>query len=246
MEVQAAASGDAVLAALPVLHQSGNPTADVLTGASLVTTQPVAAAVVQRAALEDLAGRGPGRHSASPIGQASLVAVQATASSAATAAAAGDGFVDQTIALSTARMHAAIARELPTLEAQLASVPAAQRYGPGSLGAQVDELRQLQLQNDPDAGQRGSGHAADRALLAQDQAVADRGPVRRAAGRRRRRLPVPRAGSSRSGARSSCATASICRFWPGSRASPQQATPPAASPRAVASAPRRATGRCGR
>ena len=47
MEVQAAGAGDAVLSALPVLHQTGDPTEDVLTGASLVTTQPVAKAVVQ-------------------------------------------------------------------------------------------------------------------------------------------------------------------------------------------------------
>src|ERR1700735_4362032 len=46
MEVQAASSGDAVLSGLPVLHQTGDPTQDVLTGASLVTTQPVALAVV--------------------------------------------------------------------------------------------------------------------------------------------------------------------------------------------------------
>jgi capsular exopolysaccharide synthesis family protein len=87
--------------------------------------------------------------SASPIGQASLISVQATASSGQLASQLATAFVDQTIALSTARMHVAIARELPTLESQLSAVPAAQRFGPGTLGAQVDELRQLQLQNDP-------------------------------------------------------------------------------------------------
>ena len=57
--------------------------------------------------------------------------------------------MDQTIALSTARMHAAIQNELPTLQSQLTVVPAAQKYGPGSLGEQVDELEQLLHQNDP-------------------------------------------------------------------------------------------------
>ena len=86
---------------------------------------------------------------ANPIGQAGLVAVQATASSPKLAQRLANGFVEQTIAQSTARMHAAIQRALPTVQAQLAAVPAPQRYGPGSLGAQVDELQQLLLQNDP-------------------------------------------------------------------------------------------------
>jgi polysaccharide biosynthesis transport protein len=149
MLVQAAASGDATLAALPVLHQTGDPTADVLTGASMVTTQPVAAAVVQALHLRDSPASILGDIAATPIGQASLIAVQASTSSPQLAQRLATAFVEQTIALSTARLHAAIARELPTLEGQLAAVPAAQRFGPGSLGAQVDELRQLQLQSDP-------------------------------------------------------------------------------------------------
>lgn len=149
MEVQAAPSGDPVLSALPVLHQTGNPTQDVLTGASLATTQPVAVAVVHSLNLKISPSEALGDIQANPIGQTSLVAVQATASSPRLAQKLANEFVLQTIALSTARMHAAIGRELPTFEAQLANVPAAQRYGPGSLGAQVDELRQLQAQNDP-------------------------------------------------------------------------------------------------
>lgn len=151
MEVQAAGSGDAVLSALPVLHQTGDPTEDVLTAASLVTTQPVAQAVVQSLPphLKISPGAALADVQATPIGQAGLVAVQATTSSPALSKALANGFVEQTIALSTARMHEAIARELPTLQAQVAAVPAGQRYGAGSLGAQLDELQQLLLQNDP-------------------------------------------------------------------------------------------------
>jgi capsular exopolysaccharide synthesis family protein len=149
MEVQAAASGDAVLAGLPVLHQTGNPTQDVLTGASLVTTQPVALAVVHSLHLKMSAAEALGDVQANPIGQTSLVSVQASTSSASLSQRLATAFVDQTIALSSARMHAAIGGELSTFEGQLANVPTAQRYGPGSLGAQVDELRQLQNENDP-------------------------------------------------------------------------------------------------
>lgn len=149
MEVQAASSNDAVLSALPVLHQTGDPTEDVLTGASLVTTQPVAEAVVRSLKLRMSPAAALGDVQASPIGQASLVAVQATASSGALAQRLATAFVNEAIALSTARLHTAIQRELPTLQAELTAVPVAQRYGPGSLGEQVDELQQLLHQNDP-------------------------------------------------------------------------------------------------
>jgi capsular exopolysaccharide synthesis family protein len=149
IEVQAAAPGDTALSALPILHQTGDPTEDVLTGASLVTTQPVAAAVVQSLHLKMSATAVLGDVQANPIGQTGLVAVQADASTAVMAQRLANAFVNETIALSTARMHAAIAAELPTLVSQLASVPQGQRFGPGSLGEQVDELQQLQHQNDP-------------------------------------------------------------------------------------------------
>jgi capsular exopolysaccharide synthesis family protein len=149
LQVQPVGNGDPVLSALPVLHQTGDPTHDVLTAASLVTTQPVAAAVVQSLGLKTSPEAALADVQASPIGQAGLVAVQATASSPRLAQRLANGFVDQVIALSTARLHAAIGRALPTLEGQLAAIPRAQRFGPGSLGAQRDELQQLLTQNDP-------------------------------------------------------------------------------------------------
>jgi len=149
LEVQAAGSGDAVLSALPVLHQTGAPTEDVLTAASLVTTEPVANAVVHSLGLKMSSADALADVQANPVGQAGLVAVQATASSPRLAQRLANGFVEQTIAQSTARMHAAIRHALPTVRAQLAAVPAAQKYGPGSLGAQLDEMQQLLLQNDP-------------------------------------------------------------------------------------------------
>ena len=147
MEVQAASANDAVLSALPVLHSTGDPTQDVLTGAGLVTTQPVAVAVVHALRLGMSPAEALGAVQASPIGQTDLVAVQATASSASLAQRLASSFVAQRIALSSARMHAAIAAELPTLQAQLASVAPAQRYGAG--GQQVNELSQLLHSNDP-------------------------------------------------------------------------------------------------
>jgi capsular exopolysaccharide synthesis family protein len=147
--VQAAGTGDAALSALPILHQTGDPAQDVLTAASLVTTEPVAAGVVHSLNLKMSPGAALADIQATPIGQAGLIAVQATASSPQLAQRLANGFVDQTIALSTERMHTAIQRVLPTLQAQLAQIPKGQRYGPGTLGGQFDELQQLASQNDP-------------------------------------------------------------------------------------------------
>jgi capsular exopolysaccharide synthesis family protein len=149
MEVQAAPSGDTALSALPILHQTGDPTEDVLTGASLVTTQPVAAAVVKSLHLKLSPGDALGAVQATPVGETGLVSVQAAASSPELAQRLANAFVDQTIALSTARMHAAIAAELPTLQSQLAAVPQPQRYGAGTQGQEVQALQLLQHQNDP-------------------------------------------------------------------------------------------------
>jgi non-specific protein-tyrosine kinase len=149
LEVQAASPNSAVLSALPVLHQTGDPTEDVLTGAGLVTTPRVAAAVVRARHLQISPGAALADVTASPVGQASLVAVQAQASSPRLAQVLANAFVQQTIALSTQAMHASITSELPTLTSQLAQIDPGQKYGPGSVGSQLDELQQLLHQNDP-------------------------------------------------------------------------------------------------
>lgn len=149
LEIQASNANDPVLSTLPILHASGDPTEDVLTGASLVTTPRVAAAVVAALHLKTSPGAVLGEVTASPIGEAGLVAVQATASSPLMAQEVANAFVTQTIAQSTITMHAAIANELPTLEQELAQVQPSNRYGAGSIGNEIVELRQLKLANDP-------------------------------------------------------------------------------------------------
>ncbi len=146
--VAPASPNDAVESALPVLHQSGDPTEDVLTGASLVTTPNVAAAVVSDARLDMSAGAALADVQATPVGQAELVAVQATAPLPELAQELANDFATQTIAVSTATMHAAIEAELPTLKAQLLQIAPADRYG-STLGEQVDELEQLLVQSNP-------------------------------------------------------------------------------------------------
>jgi capsular exopolysaccharide synthesis family protein len=149
IEVQAASPNDSVLSALPVLHQTGDPTEDVLTAASLITTEPVAQSVAGALGHGLTAATALGSVQATPIGQTGLVAIQAASSSPQQARDLANAFVAKTIALSTAKMRAAINLELPAYVAELTQVPRAQRYGPGSLGEQVDELEQLLHQNNP-------------------------------------------------------------------------------------------------
>jgi capsular exopolysaccharide synthesis family protein len=138
MEVQAASPSAAVLSSLPILHQTGDPTEDVLTGASLVTTPRVATAVVRVLRLSISPGAALAAVTSSPVGQASLVAVQANSSSPQLAQHLANAFVQQTIALSTAEMHASISAELPTL---VSTDPTTR--------ATVAELQLLLHQNDP-------------------------------------------------------------------------------------------------
>ena len=149
LQVQPSSPNDAVLSTLPVLHQTGNPTGDVLTAASLVTTQPVASAVVRQLHLKESPEDALAAIQASPIGQAGLVAVQATASSPKLAQQLANAFVHQTVALRTASMHSAIAASLPTLRIAARCDLAIAALRSWNLGQQLDQLEQLLRQNDP-------------------------------------------------------------------------------------------------
>src|ERR1700757_4673641 len=86
MLVSPATSSDATLFSLPVLHASGDPTADVLTAANLVTTPEVADAVIRRLHLNTTRAALLGQVQATPVGQANLVSIQATEPTASDAA----------------------------------------------------------------------------------------------------------------------------------------------------------------
>jgi len=140
---------DNILAGLPVIHSSGDPTSDVLTASSLITTTEVAIAVVAALHLHATPGDILAQIQATPIGQSNLVGVQADASSAVVAEELANAFAKQVIVVRTAAVHAAIAQILPGLRDQVAALAPAQRNGPGSLGQQLSELKGLQTRNDP-------------------------------------------------------------------------------------------------
>lgn len=144
-----ASTDDPVLDQLPVIQQSEDPTEAVLTAASLVTTMQVANAA--KATLHTDIGPAAllGDVQANPIGETSLVAVQATASSPQLAQRIANAFATQTVATRTAAMHVAVASTIAGLESQLAALPSGQRYGTGSVGNELAEARDLAHSNDP-------------------------------------------------------------------------------------------------
>jgi Mrp family chromosome partitioning ATPase len=134
---------------LPVLQSSGDPTRDVLTASSLITNTVVASDVVGALHLRETPTALLGNVQAVPIGQSNLVAVQATAVSAAEAQSIANDFVTYVAATRSASLHAAVAAQIAVLQARLAKLPRSEQSGPGTLGAQITQLEQLEGGNDP-------------------------------------------------------------------------------------------------
>lgn len=147
--VNPASQTNTVLFSLPVLHATGDPTRDVLTAASLVTTSQVAQGVIQGLHLKTTPSDLLQKVQANPLAQSNIVAVQATAPSATRAQQLANGFAGVTIAVRTAVLHQALAQLIPQLQAKVAALPPAERNGAGSLGDELSQLEELQGGNDP-------------------------------------------------------------------------------------------------
>jgi tyrosine-protein kinase len=140
---------NSTLLGLPVVHQSNDPTRDMETAASLITTQQVATNVVNALHLKQSPNDLMSNVAANPIGNSDLVGVQATAPTAAQAQAIANEWVKQVVATRAAALHAAVNAQLPTLKAQTKNLPASQQTGPGTLGDQYAQLQQLANSPDP-------------------------------------------------------------------------------------------------
>ena len=149
MLVSPAPASDTTLFSLPVIHSSTDPTRDSLTAASLITTNQVADAVRSQLRMSTPASTVLQNVQVAPVGQSNLLAVQATAGSAAGAQRLANAVADQAVSVRTQALHRAIAAVLPGLRAQVAGLPVGQRSVPGTVGDQYNQLLQLQQANDP-------------------------------------------------------------------------------------------------
>ncbi len=137
------------LIGLPVLFSSGDPTTDVLTASSLITTPQVAAVAARTLHLNTSPSALLGDVSATPVGQSNLVAVTASASSARRAQAIANAIPQAVISTRAAALHRAINVIIPSLQAQAAKLPSALQGQPGTVADQISQLETLLSSPDP-------------------------------------------------------------------------------------------------
>ncbi|HST32199.1 MAG TPA: Wzz/FepE/Etk N-terminal domain-containing protein [Solirubrobacteraceae bacterium] len=141
-------NGESNLIGLGLIQSSGNPTGDVSTAASLVTTSDVAALAAIN--VGHTTGRAIlGEVSAVPVAQSNVVAITATASTAERAQAVANAFATATVNSRTRTLHRQLEAIIPTIKDQIAALPAAQRTGQGSLGEKLSVLQTLLAGPDP-------------------------------------------------------------------------------------------------
>jgi capsular exopolysaccharide synthesis family protein len=135
---------DPNLMGLPLIRDTSDPTADVLTVSKLVTSPSVASLVA--AQLHAKPNGLLGQVSATPVTQSQIIAVQATARSPQRAAAIANAFAQQTVQERTNSMHGQLTTLIPTLKASMRGLPADERAG---LASQLAVLETLQASPDP-------------------------------------------------------------------------------------------------
>jgi Mrp family chromosome partitioning ATPase len=133
---------------LGLISSSSNPGGEISTAASLVTTPEVAAIVAPRIG-HTTADAALGAVSAVPVAQSNVVAITATASSAAKAQALANAFALGTVANRTQTLHRQLDGIIPTLRAQVKTLPPAQQTGQGSLTERLASLETLRAGPDP-------------------------------------------------------------------------------------------------
>ena len=152
------ASDDPVLASLPVIHSSSDPTRDVETASELVTSPGVAALVQEelgtsrspRSLLSDV--------SAEPVAQSSLIAITAQGSTPEEAADLANAFARSLVRERSQALHQSVEKRIEALQAQAAAGDSA------DANTQIQSLELLRSGPDP-------------TLTFTTEAVAESGPV---------------------------------------------------------------------
>ncbi len=138
------AEDDPNLLGLPLVRDTSDPTADVLTVSNLVTSPEVASLVSRQ--LGGTPSALLSRVTATPVSQSQIIAVQATGSTPQQAANLANAFAQQTVRERTNVLHAQLARMIPPLKASIRQEPAADRAG---LQTQLAIFQTLAVAPDP-------------------------------------------------------------------------------------------------
>jgi succinoglycan biosynthesis transport protein ExoP len=143
------AGNEAASSGLGLISTTNDPSQTVSTAARLVSTYAVAAETAANLHAREPPQALLGDIKAEPIASSSLVAVQAVRGSAKQAAELADAFAAAAVNVGTSQLHTAIGVQLPLLKRRLASLPAAEQTGPGTLGERVASLEALAAAPDP-------------------------------------------------------------------------------------------------
>ena len=128
--------------------ESDDPTRDVETASRLITTQAVAARTKSQLGLKTSVDGLLNDVSASPVAQASLVAITATSGSPRRAARIANAFARATVAIRTERLNAQLDVLIPELRTEIKQLPATeQAFDP--LTNRLRDLQGLRLTGDP-------------------------------------------------------------------------------------------------
>lgn len=135
---------DPNLVGLPLIRDTSDPTAAVLTVSQLASSSQVASLVAAKL------GGNPSEllsHiTATPVTQSEIIAVQATASSPTRAARLANAFAQQTVQTRTNAMHAQLATLIPSLKADMRGLTPAEATG---VESQLAVFETLQVSPDP-------------------------------------------------------------------------------------------------
>jgi tyrosine-protein kinase len=141
-------NGETNFVGLGLITNSGSPTGDVSTAASLVTTSEVASIVAAK--VPHTTAHGVlGQVGAVPVAESNVVAITATASSAARAQRLANAFALGTVEDRTRALHHELDTIIPALREQVSALPFGQRTGQGSLGERLAALEALRAGPDP-------------------------------------------------------------------------------------------------
>ena len=133
------AADDPNLIGLPLVRETADPTADVLTVAKLVDSPSVASLVAKQLGGNPIALLK--QITATPVTQSEIIAVDATASSPTQATRLADAFAQQTVQARTNAMHAQLAALIPTLKATAHTLTGSESAGIASQLAVLETLR---------------------------------------------------------------------------------------------------------
>jgi receptor protein-tyrosine kinase len=147
--VTPAPADDALLASLGVLRESNDPTRNVETVATLVTSLEVAERAKRELGTDEDADSLLDDVEAEPVASSDLVTITAQAATPEEAADLANAFANGLVDDRTAALHTAVDRELPQREAQLRSGSEAGLSPDTSLESEVARLRSLQDSPDP-------------------------------------------------------------------------------------------------